>query len=74
MEKERATTERAEEGRNVTVWFPDKHVADALTRVAEELKTSASAIIFELAKQALPVIERHKKLRKIPLDGVEVNV
>ncbi len=61
-------------GRNVTVWFPDAAVADRAAAVAEELKTSMSALVVELVTKTLPAIERNKRMREIPLDGVRVNV
>lgn len=63
-----------EHGRNVTLWFPDAAVADRATELAAELKTSVSALVFEVVSKALPVIERNKRMRVIPLDGVQVNV
>jgi hypothetical protein len=62
------------EGKNVTVWFPDSAVADKAAALAEELKTSMSALVVEVVAKALPAIEKHKKMRDIPLDGVRVNV
>lgn len=63
-----------EQGRNVTLWFPDAAVADRVAELAAELKTSVSALVYEVVSQALPVIEKHKSMREIPLTGVKVNV
>ena len=66
--------ERAVDGKNLTIWFPDAQVSERLTALADELKTSSSAIIFELVCKAMPVIEANKDKHEIPLDGVRVDV
>ena len=63
-----------QEGENLTVWFPDAKVKVKLNELADLLKTSSSAIIYELAQKILPVIEKQKDKREISLDGVKVNV
>lgn len=72
MEKDREKA--ATGGRNVSVWFPDADDADRLVRLAEELKTSVSAILVELAVKSMPAIERGKTRREIGLDGVRIVV
>lgn len=62
------------EGKNLTVWFPDAEVADQLAELANGLKTSSSAVIYELVRKAMPAIKRNKDQRAIPLDGVTVEV
>ena len=62
------------EGENLTVWFPDAKLKEKLSALADQLKTSSSAIVYELVQKTLPVIEKHKDKREISLDGVKVNV
>jgi len=62
------------EGRNITIWFPDGRVADQLSILAEELRTSSSAVIVELVTKSLPMIRKHQEQRLIRLDGVTVNI
>lgn len=62
------------EGENLTVWFPDAKVKEKLSELAGQLKTSSSAVVYELVQKILPVIEKHKDKREISLDGVKVNV
>jgi hypothetical protein len=61
-------------GKNLTVWFPDEAEANKLAELADELKTSSSAIIYELVRKCIPVIAKNREAREVTLDGVKVSV
>ena len=61
-------------GKNLSVWFKDAEVAAQLDALAAKLKTSSSAILFELTSKCLPTLVANSHQREIRLDGVRVEI